>query len=98
MEASNRNGRAPQAVAMEGPVRCIFVRGGRAWTSGGKNTGWLQMWDSTRLQVGRGGRLWPCSAAGPAAYFASVKSRRRAPSSALSIDDTPANVRLATLR
>ncbi|KAG2500702.1 hypothetical protein HYH03_001467 [Edaphochlamys debaryana] len=36
-------------VAIEGPVRCIFSRGGRAWTSGGRQ-GWLQLWDVSTFQ------------------------------------------------
>lgn len=44
-------------VATEGPVRCIFLRGGRAWTSGGRGStgGWLQLWDAHSFQVGRTG-------------------------------------------
>ncbi|GIL75439.1 hypothetical protein Vretifemale_5158 [Volvox reticuliferus] len=50
---------------MEGPVRCIFVRGDRAWASGGRSYAWLQLWDTDTLQdldVFECGTLGPCHA------------------------------------
>ncbi|GIL51335.1 hypothetical protein Vafri_7343 [Volvox africanus] len=50
---------------MEGPVRCIFVRGSRAWASGGRSCAWLQLWDTDTLQdldVFECGTLGPCHA------------------------------------
>lgn len=32
--------------SVDGPVRCLFIRGGRAWAClGGKSSAWLLMWD-----------------------------------------------------
>eukprot|EP00198_Chlamydomonas_reinhardtii_P004200 XP_001693536.1 predicted protein [Chlamydomonas reinhardtii] len=45
-------GRRNCGNANSGPVRCIFLRGGRAWTSGGRGStgGWLQLWDAHSFQ------------------------------------------------
>ncbi|GLI61954.1 hypothetical protein VaNZ11_004517 [Volvox africanus] len=53
---------------MEGPVRCIFVRGSRAWASGGRSYPWLQLWDTDTLQdldLFECGTLGPCHAMAP---------------------------------
>ncbi len=39
-------------ATLDGPVRCIFLRGARGWTSGGRNSTWLLLWDANTFQVG----------------------------------------------
>lgn len=41
-------------ATLDGPVRCIFLRGARGWTSGGRNSTWLLLWDANTFQVGTG--------------------------------------------
>ncbi|MEW5318025.1 MAG: hypothetical protein WDW38_009279 [Sanguina aurantia] len=34
----------------DGPVRCMFVREGRAWIAGGKGSGYLSLWDGETFE------------------------------------------------
>ncbi|GLC35543.1 hypothetical protein PLESTB_000196300 [Pleodorina starrii] len=62
---------------MEGPVRCIFVRGGRVWAGGGRGSAWLQLWDAETFQdidVFDCGAFGPCHAMAPLRWPSSSSS------------------------